>query len=166
MENIAYSLGIALVVLAFIIGLVGTIAPIIPGLLLIWLGALGYAWLVVGFDVFSPSVFVLITLVALVAGTSNLWLAALGAKTTGASWRTLLVGFIGGIAGTFLIPIPILGTILGYASGLVLSEYVRQGQMRPALRTAFGGMVGWGVSTAVELAGGILMILLVATQGP
>jgi uncharacterized protein YqgC (DUF456 family) len=165
MENIAYSLGIALVVLAFIIGLVGTIAPVIPGLLIIWLGALSYAWLV-GFDVFSPWVFVLITLVALIAGTSNLWLAALGAKTTGASWRTLLVGLIGGIAGTFLIPIPILGTILGYTGGLVLSEYVRQGEMRPALRTAFGGMVGWGVSTAVELAGGILMILLVATQVP
>jgi uncharacterized protein YqgC (DUF456 family) len=166
MENIAYSLGIALVVLAFIIGLVGTIAPVIPGLLLIWLGALAYAWIVVGFDVFSPWVFAFITLVALAAGTSNIWLAALGAKTSGASWRTLLVGFIGGIAGTFLIPIPILGTILGYAGGLVLSEYVRQGEMRPALRAAFGGMVGWGISTAVELAGGVIMILLVATQVP
>jgi uncharacterized protein YqgC (DUF456 family) len=166
MENIAYSLGIAFVVLAFIIGLIGTIAPVIPGLLLIWLGALVYAWIVIGFDVFSPWVFVLITLVGLIAGTSNLWLAALGAKTTGAPWRTLVVGFIGGIAGTFLIPIPILGTILGYAGGLVLSEYVRQGQIRPALRTAFGGVAGWGISTAVELAGGIIMILLVATQVP
>lgn len=166
MENVVYSLGIIFVVLAFIIGLVGTIVPVIPGLLLIWLGALGYAWIVVGFDVFSPWVFALITLIALVAGTSNIWLAALGAKTTGASWRTLLVGFIGGIAGTFLIPIPILGTILGYAGGLVLSEYVRQGEMRPALRAAFGGMVGWGVSTAVQLAGGVIMILLVATQAP
>jgi hypothetical protein len=38
--------------------------------------------------------------------------------------------------------------------------------MRPALRAAFGGMVGWGISTAVELAGGVIMILLVATQVP
>jgi uncharacterized protein YqgC (DUF456 family) len=166
MDNIGYSLGVGIVILTFIIGMVGTIAPVIPGLLLIWLGALFYAWIVVGFGVFSPWIFALITLIGLIAGTSNLWLAALGAKTTGASWRTLVVGFIGGIAGTFLIPIPILGTILGYAGGLALSEYVRQGEMRPALRTAFGGMFGWGVSTAVELVGGILMILLVATQVP
>jgi uncharacterized protein YqgC (DUF456 family) len=164
--QIAYSIGVGIVILAFLIGLIGVVAPVIPGLLIIWLGSLFYAWVVVGFDAFSPWVFALITLVGLVTGTSNIWLAALGAKTTGASWRALVVGFLGGIAGTFLIPIPILGTILGYAGGLVLSEYVRQGELRPAFRSALGGMVGWGVSTVVELVGGITMILLVATQVP
>ena len=105
-------------------------------------------------------------LIALVTGTANIWLAAVGAKTTGASWRTLVVGFIGAIAGTFLIPIPLLGTILGYAGGLILAEYVRLNQWRPALKAAFGGVVGWGVSTAVELIGAVMMILLVATQVP
>jgi uncharacterized protein YqgC (DUF456 family) len=159
-------LGIGIVIIAFIVGLAGTILPFIPGLLIIWLAALFYAGVVVGFDVFSAWIFVLITLVGLVAGTSNLWLAALGAKTTGASWRTLVVGFIGAVAGTFLLPIPLVGTIVGYIAGLVLSEYVRLGQWRPAIKAAFGGVVGWGVSSAVELAGAVIMILLVATQAP
>jgi uncharacterized protein YqgC (DUF456 family) len=90
----------------------------------------------------------------------------LGAKTTGTSLRTLFVGFIGAIAGTFLIPIPLLGTILGYAGGLVLSEYVRQGELRPAVKTALGGVAGWGISTVVEFIGAIVMVLLVATQVP
>jgi uncharacterized protein YqgC (DUF456 family) len=154
------------VILAFVIGLLGTILPVIPGLIIVWLASLYYAAVVVGFDVFSPWVFALLTIIALVAGTSNIWLAALGAKTTGASWRTLVVGFIGSIAGTFLLPIPLVGTIVGYAAGLVLSEYVRQGELRPAVKAAFGGMVGWGISTVVEFAGGVLMILLVATQVP
>ncbi len=166
MENIGYALGGGLVILAFIIGLFGVFLPIIPGLIIIWLAALFYAAFVVGFDVFSPWVFVLITLIGLVAGTANFWLAALGAKTTGASWRTLIVGFIGAIAGTFFIPIPLLGTILGYAGGLILAEYVRLREWRPALKAAVGGVVGWGVSTGVELFGALLMILLVATQVP
>ena len=166
MENVGYTLGSGLVILAFLVGLFGVFLPIIPGLIIIWLGALFYAAVVVGFAVFSPWVFVLITLIALVTGTANIWLAALGAKTTGASWRTLVVGFIGAIAGTFLIPIPFLGTILGYAGGLILAEYVRLNQWRPALKAAFGGVVGWGVSTAVELIGAVMMILLVATQVP
>lgn len=164
--EIGYTLSVGAVIIAFIIGLLGTLLPIIPGLIIIWLAALYYAGIVLGFDVFSPWVFALITLVALGAGTSNLWLAALGAKTTGATWRTLIVGFIGAIAGTFLLPIPLVGTIVGYAAGLILSEFVRLGQLRPALRAAFGGVVGWGVSTAVEFVGAIIMILLVASQAP
>lgn len=166
MENLLYSLGGALVIIAFIIGLIGTLLPIIPGLIIIWLAALFYAWVVVGFDVFSPWIFALITLIAFVAGTADIWLSAVGAKTTGASWRTLVVGFIGAIAGTFLIPIPLIGTIAGYAGGLILAEYVRLNELRPAVRAAFGGIVGWGVSSAVELAGGVVIILLVATQAP
>ncbi len=166
MENIGFALGSGVVILAFAIGLFGTILPVIPGLIIIWLGALFYAGWLVGFDEFSPWVFALITLIAFVAGTSNIWLAALGAKTTGATWRTLIIGFIGAIAGTFLIPIPLVGTVVGYAGGLILSEYVRLGELRPAIKAAFGGVVGWGVSTVVECAGAVVMILLVATQVP
>jgi len=166
MENIFYSIGTGIVILAFVVGLLGTILPVIPGLIVIWLGALYYAAVVVGFDLFSPWVFVLITIISLVAGTANIWLAALGAKTTGASWRTLIIGFIGAILGTFFLPIPLVGTIVGYAAGLVLSEYVRLGDLRPALKSAFGGMVGWGISTVFEFVGGLAMILLVVTQVP
>ena len=166
MENIFYSIGTGIVILAFVVGLLGTILPVIPGLIVIWLGALYYAAVVVGFELFSPWVFVLITIISLVAGTANIWLAALGAKTTGASWRTLIIGFIGAILGTFFLPIPLVGTIVGYAAGLVLSEYVRLGDLRPALKSAFGGMVGWGISTVFEFVGGLAMILLVVTQVP
>ncbi|MCA9867240.1 MAG: DUF456 domain-containing protein [Anaerolineae bacterium] len=166
MENIVFTIGTGVVILAFVVGLLGIILPVIPGLIIIWLASLYYAAVVIGFDAFSPWVFALITLIGLAAGTSNIWLAALGAKTTGATWRTLIVGFIGAIIGTFLLPIPLIGTIVGYAAGLVLSEYIRQGELRPALKSAFGGMVGWGVSTLFEFAGGILMIVLVVTQAP
>ncbi len=166
MEELVYSLGTVVVVLAFIVGLIGALLPIIPGVIIIWFASLFYAAVLVGFGVFSPWVFVLITLIAMVAGTSDIWLAALGAKTTGASWRTLLVGLLGAVAGTFLLPIPIFGTIIGYAAGIILAEYMRFKEWRPAIRVALGGVVGWGISSVVELVGGLAIILLTATQVP
>ena len=164
MENIVFTIGTGVVILAFVVGLLGIILPSIPGLIIIWLASLYYAAVVVGFDVFSPWVFALITLVGLVAGTADIWLPMLGAKKTGASWRTLTVGLIGGVAGTFLLPLPIFGTVIGYGAGILLAEYVRHGAWRPAWRATLGGVVGWGLSAAVELVGAVIMILLFFTQ--
>ena len=50
MDNIFYSIGTGIVILAFVVGLLGTVLPVIPGLIVIWLGALNYAAVDVGFD--------------------------------------------------------------------------------------------------------------------
>jgi uncharacterized protein YqgC (DUF456 family) len=164
MEALGDSLALLVVFVAFGIGLLGSFLPVVPGTLLVWLAVLFYAWPVDGFETFSPWVFALITLVGLVAGTADLWLPLLGAKSTGASWRTLAVGLLGGVLGTFLLPLPIFGTIVGYGAGVLLAEYVRHGAWRPAWRATLGGVVGWGISAAVELVGCIIMILLFFTQ--
>jgi uncharacterized protein len=166
MQTELQGLGTLLVLIVLGIGLVGTIVPILPGSLLIWLATLFYAAVVVGFSVFSPWIFLLITLIAIVAGTAEIWLPLLGAKSTGASGKDLLVGLVGAIAGTFLIPLPILGTIIGNAAGLLLAGYLRVRDWRQAFKTTFGGVVGWGLSSAVELTGGIAMILLFFSQVP
>lgn len=164
MDEYAYPIGVGIVVIAYIIGILGIFLPILPGIIIIWLASLFYAAVLVGFGTFSPWVFLLITLIAIVAGSSNFWLAALGAKTTGASWRTLLIGLIGAIAGTFLIPIPLIGTIAGYAIGIVLAEYSRVREWQAAIKAAVGGVVGWGISVAFELVGGVMIIILTAMQ--
>jgi hypothetical protein len=163
-EALGESLVLLIVLITFGIGLLGTFVPVIPGTLLVWAGVLFYAWPFDGFETFSPWVFALITLIGLVAGTSDLWLPLLGAKSTGASWRTLAVGLLGALLGTFLLPLPVLGTIVGYGAGILLAEYIRLGAWRPAVKATFGGVIGWGLSAVVELAGSLLMILLFFTQ--
>jgi uncharacterized protein YqgC (DUF456 family) len=164
MEALGESLALLIVVVAFGVGLLGSFMPILPGTLIVWGAVLFYAWPVDGFATFSPWVFALITLVGLVAGTADIWLPMLGAKKTGASWRTLVVGLIGGVAGTFLLPLPIFGTVIGYGAGILLAEYIRHGAWRPAWRATLGGVIGWGLSAAVELVGAVIMILLFFTQ--
>ena len=164
LDALGESFVLLVVMVAFGVGVLGSFLPVLPGTLIVWAGVLFYAWTFDGFATFSPWTFALITLVAIVSGTADLWLPLLGAKKTGASWRTLVVGLIGGILGTFLLPLPVFGTIVGYGVGVLVAEYVRHGAWRPAWRATLGGVVGWGLSAAVELAGAIIMILLFFTQ--
>jgi len=84
-----------------LVGLIGIVVPILPGTVLIWLGVLAYA-LVESFQAIDWLTFVVLTLIALLTGTADIWLALLGAKTGGASFWALVYGMIGGIVGFFL----------------------------------------------------------------
>jgi uncharacterized protein YqgC (DUF456 family) len=147
----------------FMIGLIGIVVPLLPGILLIWLAVLLYA-LSNGFAVITPAWFVLITILALVTGTSDLWLPLLGARKTGASWQALAAGIIGAIIGTFVLPV--IGTIAGYAAGVLIAEYIRHGAWRPALRSGFGVLAGWGIATLVQLAGALAIIAIFVLRVP
>lgn len=164
MEALGESLVLLVVLVTFGFGLLGAFVPVLPGTLLVWAGILFYAWPYNGFATFSPWLFALITIIALIAGTADLWLPLLGAKSTGASWKTLAVGLLGAMLGTFLLPLPVIGTVVGYGLGILLAEYLRLQAWRPALRATFGGVIGWGLSAAVELIGAVVMILLFFTQ--
>ena len=142
-----------------VLGIIGTIIPIIPGTLLIWMGVLVYAWHI-GFSTFGIGLFLLLSLIAIITGTADLWLPLLGAKGSGASKRALLFGTIGALLGTFLIPIPVIGTIGGYVLGLLLGEYQKHGDWELAKKAGWSGLAGWGLATAVQLGGGILMLLI------
>jgi uncharacterized protein YqgC (DUF456 family) len=148
------------VVVAFIlVGIIGTLIPVIPGTLLIWLCTAVYAWHV-GIEAFGMAPFLIISLIAVVTGTADLWLPLLGAKTGGASWRALLLGTLGAILGTFLLPIPIVGTVAGYIGGLILGEYQKYEDWELAKQAGLRGLLSWGVATAVQAGGGILILLI------
>ena len=157
MESFIDTLTLGLVVVMFLLGLAGIIIPILPGILLVWLGVLFFA-LSDGFTAITPLWFTVITILALFTGSSDLWLPLLGARRTGASWQALVAGVLGGIIGTFMFPI--LGTIVGYAAGVLLAEYIRLGDWDPALRSGFGVLAGWGIATLVQLVGAIAIIAI------
>jgi uncharacterized protein YqgC (DUF456 family) len=165
-EALAFGIAVALIV----VGVVGTIIPILPGLFLVWLTVLAYA-IIEGFKAIDWFTFVILTLIALVAGTADIWLSALGAKTTGASRRAMFLGFIGSIVGLVLgtfIPIPIfgnlIGSVLGYAAGLLLGQYHKHKDWNAAVRASLGGIAGWGVATVFQFGGSVLILVLFVWQ--
>lgn len=151
------SLTFGLVVAFIAFGLVGIVVPMIPGTLLIWIAILVYE-LINSFSALGVPVFAMITVLALVTGLADVWMPLVGAKAVGASKRALLLGALGSLIGTFIAPL--LGTIAGYAVGILIGEYHKRGDWREAFRASVGGVAGWGVSTAVQLGGGLLILAI------
>jgi uncharacterized protein YqgC (DUF456 family) len=159
--------GIAVVVM--LIGLFGIVLPIIPGLAVLWLTAVGYAI----FDEFEAvglvTVF-FITLIMVVAISTDLWMPLLGSKKGGASKRAMFAGMIGGTIGfivlTPLFPVfgSIFGGIIGYALGTLIGQYHKYQDWDAALRASIGGVAGWGASVVIQLIAGILIIAIFIWQ--
>jgi len=75
--------------------------------------------------------------------------------------RSILVAVLAGIVGMFVIPV--FGLFVGFAAGLFLSEYVRGGDFRSALRSSVEALKATGLGMLVEfgmvaLAGSVWMI--------
>ena len=151
LESITFGLIVAFIIL----GIIGIIIPLIPGIVLIWLAVVTYVW-AYGMETIGWASFIIITLIALVTGTSDLWMSLLGAKTGGASGRSFLFGAIGAIVGSFIVPL--IGTIVGYAVGILLGEYQKRGNWDEALRASVGGLAGWGLATVIQLGGGLIIL--------
>lgn len=163
----AFAFGIAV---AFIlIGIAGIVIPILPGILLIWLTVLAYA-IVDGFEAIGWISFIFITLLAIAAGTADIWMSSLGAKKGGAARRAMFFGLIGGIVGFFLfgflVPIVgnLVGSIVGYAAGVFLGQYHKYRDWSMARKASLGGVVGWGLATVIQLAGGLLILIIFIWQ--
>jgi uncharacterized protein YqgC (DUF456 family) len=61
---------------------------------------------------------------------------------------SILVAAAAGIAGLFLIPV--VGIFVGFAVGLLLSEWIRHGEARTALRYSLETLKAMGVGVLVE----------------
>jgi len=139
------------IIVLMLLGLIGILVPILPGIFLIWLGVGLYVWQT-GFEVISVSMFLLISFIVLFAGTSDLWLPYFGAKRTGAAKRSYLLSTVGALIGSFLLPV--VGTIVGFVLGLFIGEYWKHQKADTAVTVSWGGLKGWGIATLIQLVAG------------
>ena len=147
--------------LIMLVGLIGTVLPIIPGTILIFAGALLYA-LVDGFQVLGWPTLVVLGVLAAVATTADLWASSIGAKIGGASGWSVVIGMLAGLVGFVVFNLP--GAIIGAILGVLLTEIVRVGDWRQALKAGSGWVVGWILSTVVQLGIGLIMVAIFVWQ--
>ncbi len=119
-----------------IVGLLGIVLPVLPGLLLIWLVALIYA-IAERFATIDPITFVILTILAVTGYTANLWMGQLGAKAGGASFKSVLAGTVLGIIGAL---VGLWGLGIGAIPGGIIGGTHRRlfGRMVPAQGLARG----------------------------
>jgi uncharacterized protein YqgC (DUF456 family) len=138
-----------------LVGLIGLAVPIFPGLLIMWLAALGYG-IASGFETLGIVIFVIISLLALVGSLADNLLMGAGARKGGASWLSIFVALTAGILGTIIFP-PVGGLIAAPIAVLLL-EYYRLRDWTLARQAVFGMAKGWGLSLAARLVIGFMIM--------
>jgi uncharacterized protein len=137
------------------VGLFGLIVPIFPGIMVIWLAALGYG-VATGFTTLGWVLFAVITILFITGATIDNVLMSAKARKEGAAWSSLALGVLAGILGTIFFP-P-LGGLIAAPLVLLLLEYLRQRDFKKALATLRGLAIGWGSAFMVRILIGAAMI--------
>jgi uncharacterized protein YqgC (DUF456 family) len=146
-----------LVAVFMIVGLAGTVVPIVPGLVVIWAAALVYG-LVVGFGALGMAVMALLTILLVVGFVLGFLLPKRMADGHDVSRRSQLVALVGAIIG--FSTIPVVGVIVGALIGLLIAEYASQGDWKRAWGATVAMAKGFGLSALVDIGLATVMLAL------
>ncbi|MBN1967436.1 MAG: DUF456 domain-containing protein [Anaerolineae bacterium] len=148
-------------IVLMVIAIVASALPVLPGPLIVWLIGVVFAALTGFARVTWLAVGVMTVLMAL-GSTTGWWMQALGMKAQGGSCMSILGALFGGLIGTFVIPIPILGTLVGLGLGALLFEFARVGDVRRAAQSGSAALSGYVLSVIVEMGiGGLILVVFV-----
>jgi uncharacterized protein YqgC (DUF456 family) len=142
--------------IAIVVGVLGVIIPILPGLLLCWIGVVAWA-------IFSDGgwgrwlVLAIVTVVALTGTAAKYAFPGQRLKQSGVPNLSLFVGGVLGIVGFFVIPI--VGLPLGFVFGIFLAEWLRVRQGGPAWRSTRQALKAVGLSMLIELAAAMIIVV-------
>lgn len=143
-----------LVGVVMVLGIVGILLPVLPGLLLIW--AAGLWWTIAdGGGATRWTVLAVLTALLVVGTVVKYVLPARSAAARGAPVSTLVVGAIGAVVGFFVIPV--VGLLVGGVVGIYLAEYVRLRDAGRAWTSTRAALVAIGIGVLIELTAGVLM---------
>ena len=127
-------------------------------------------WLTPDRVLFSSWVLGAGVLIAIAGEGLEIIASAKGAKQAGASKRgalgALVGGLLGGIVGTFMLPIPVVGTLVGGAAGAfagsAILEHEGGAEARAALRVGGGAAAGHLVGMVAKFGSAVAVWILLA----
>lgn len=151
---------------AMAIGLLLAFIPIMPGTMIVWIIGM-VAAVLDQFQHITPTAAVIMTAIMLLGVSSDFWLPALGVKTGGMSCLAAVGSLIGGLLGTFFIPVPLAGTLIGTALGAGVVEWARLRRVQGALTAGRSAaklfVIGYVVELATSIAIFVTFVVSIAT---
>ncbi len=146
MEN-AFLLQV-LALLLVVVGLVGLVLPVLPGVLFIFLGLVLAAW-ADHFEYLALGSLSFLGVLALLTYAVDLGASVLGARHFGASSRAVIGAGVGAFVGLFFgLP----GVLFGPFLGAVAGEFSARRDLEAASRAGVGATLGMVVGAALKLA--------------
>ncbi len=133
--------------LAILVGVAGTIIPVLPGSILIGLSLL--AWAIWGGAGTTGWVVFGIGLVFVLAGmAASAVLTGRKLKQHSIPGRSVIAGLVLGVVGMFIIPV--VGLFVGFAAGLLLSELHRTRVLGTAVASSWAALKATGLGMIAE----------------
>jgi hypothetical protein len=147
-----------------LVGLVGIVVPVLPGLTMVWAGAV--VWAIDRQDAVGWTILAFATVVAAVGTVVKYAWPGRRLRTAEIGWRTLGTGAAFGVIGFFVVPV--IGLLLGFVLGVFVAEYARAQDSAAAWASTKLALVAVGWSIVIELAAGLaiattLLVTAVAT---
>ena len=142
-----------------LVGLVGLLVPIFPGLTVMWLATLIYALVQASnksMTWFEWVLFAIITFLMLVGSIIDNVIIAQRVREKKVPWGSIILGYLAGILASLFFT-PLIG-ILAAPVGLFGAEYLRLRDPRVAFDSTRAWMTGWGITIVVRVVIGVVMI--------
>lgn len=144
--------GEVLVGLAILVGLLGVIVPILPGVILIFAAIAVWAFMTGGATAWT--VFAVCAAFLVISGVIKYTWPGRRLKEAGVPNRSLVLGAVLGIVGFFVVPV--IGLFLGFVLGVYLSELQRLRVQPTAWVSTKHALKGVGLSMLIELLGALI----------
>ena len=142
-----------------VVGLVGTILPVLPGLIISFCGVLIYKY--GGGGDISMFYIVLFGILTAISAVLNYVIPLKTTKKYGGSRYGSIGGFIGTIVGIFFIPIP-FGFLVGMFAGVFIGELMHdRNDRKKAFNATKGALIGFIYGTGFNFLVGLAMFLVV-----
>jgi uncharacterized protein YqgC (DUF456 family) len=142
--------------LLMLVGLVGIVVPVLPGLLLVWLATALWA-----FDHpnhWSWAVFGLCGVVYVAGVVTQYLVPGRRLKDAGVKTTTLFLAVVLAVVGFFVIPV--VGAPVGFVLGVFLVELGRKRDRRVAWRSTVHAVKAVMTSIGIELLAGFVIVAL------
>jgi len=140
---------------AMVVGLVGTLVPLLPGLPVVITAA--FIWVVAdGADLGQWTVFAVVSAIALTGMIFGSLLPARRASASGAPRWTLVAGAVGVVVGAVIIPV--VGAVIGWPVGVFLAEWIRTGNGKQAWASMRATAIGVLHGAVVQFGAGLASV--------
>jgi len=145
----------ALAIVVMLIGIAGSIMPVLPGIPLVFLAILGYGWFE-GFNHISVHYIAIMGTLTLLSVLVDYIAGVWGAKRAGSSKPGMFGAGLGIVVGIFFGPI---GILVGPWLGAFAGEYLVLRDVSQAINVATGTVIGIFAGIAFKVLLGIGMLI-------
>lgn len=140
---------IILAVICLVVGVIGTVAPLLPGVPVSWIGLLILKFVPATKDSLSWTLIIVLGIITLVVTILDNILPLWGTKKMGGNKKVVWGATIGLLIGLFLGP---LGVIFGPFLGALIASLLSGTKLNKATMHASGAFIGYIAGLIVKLA--------------